>query len=395
MFRVFLPLFAVLFPLSLSLTAARADQAAGDAAWAAGDYAAARDEYSRLFQRDGNWAVAGRLAEIYLKGLAGEPDEQKGAFYLERAAMLGDRDAQQGIGEMYTQGRGVNRDYRAAARWYYEAALQGVTEAQKELALLYMSGRMIESTSGFGVMWADIARRNGVKGGDYLVTLAKHGTPPENIEAGLQLADDWFDFIKNGREDEESFTYHAPVEGPLNDSRFAPYMMYRPIPTALLPRYQLGCVSIDELSSRDIPPTIYAAAAACAQQGNYEQAANLRLLAEAYSIFDAQRVADKTAVAGIDVLQMDMMAALSPEVVREFTDYSKKIGWGSDEHRAFCSSLTLIGPPGYTPRYLVLFGLQAIRDPEADGLVANFDANATWQTIVTHYCRDLARATEQ
>jgi TPR repeat protein len=62
----------------------------------------------------------------------------------EKAAEIGNIDAQYRLATLYARGLGVPEDLRGASYWYERAALGGNTAARAELAQLYLSGRAMQ-----------------------------------------------------------------------------------------------------------------------------------------------------------------------------------------------------------------------------------------------------------
>lgn len=82
------------------------------------------------------------LGRWHYEGIGGAPQDYKIALYwIGKAAMRGDRNAQSILGYMYDSGIEVSRDYQWALHWFEKAAKSGDGLAQHNLAGVYFYGR--------------------------------------------------------------------------------------------------------------------------------------------------------------------------------------------------------------------------------------------------------------
>ena len=72
---------------------------------------------------------------------------------LEKAAELGDVDAQCNLGNMYVNGEGVSQNYTQAVKWYFMAAEQGNANAQYNLGYMYENGLGVSQDYSEAVRW--------------------------------------------------------------------------------------------------------------------------------------------------------------------------------------------------------------------------------------------------
>lgn len=84
--------------------------------------------------------------ELFFKGKEyyDSHDYEKSFELFEKAAMLGNSQAQYYLAISYTYGRGTGKSESAAIMWYKKAAMQSVAEAQKQLAYYYKYGLFVE-----------------------------------------------------------------------------------------------------------------------------------------------------------------------------------------------------------------------------------------------------------
>lgn len=81
------------------------------------------------------------LAHMYFYGIGTNPDNQKSAFFCEKAALYGNIEAQFKMGMIYLRGIGVKRDYFLAKKWFKQAAKRNHAYAQYLLGLIYLFGK--------------------------------------------------------------------------------------------------------------------------------------------------------------------------------------------------------------------------------------------------------------
>ena len=146
---------------------------------------------------------------------------------------------------------------------------------------------------------------------------------------------------------------------------------------------QLDCVDMSAITSSQTPPNIYTGVTKCIQQGNYEKAARLFYIASVYARLDAQRIVDRTARAGGQVLIINTFANFSPDQKTAFGAASNAL-LQPEQWQAWCSEFRKIGPPTYFPKYLVLHGLNAFSSPKPleNALIADFDMAGTWVKVL-------------
>ena len=161
---------------------------------------------------------------------------------------------------------------------------------------------------------------------------------------------------------------------------------------SLYPTRNLGCRPAKELDNRDTPADLFPGIVKCVKADHYQRAVLMLMMATAYANFDMLRVPDTT-THNVDMVLLDRTKKkLSKEQI-------KRLGRGlvstvkSDNKRGkVCAELERIGPPGYYPRYMVQFGIEAVtgfRTP--NGIVASFDATRAWRNTLTKdlHCKNL------
>lgn len=109
--------------------------------------AAQRNDYSEAFNiystlaNQGNSIAQANLGLLYLEGKGMPADDEKAAYWFQKAANQGNAHAQGSLGFMYSNGRGVPKNDAEAVRWYKSAADLGSSYAQGHLGIMYATGR--------------------------------------------------------------------------------------------------------------------------------------------------------------------------------------------------------------------------------------------------------------
>ena len=74
---------------------------------------------------------------------------------------------------------------------------------------------------------------------------------------------------------------------------------------------------------------------------------------------------------------------LGPAKLAKFTAAFREFAFdGSTRHRNFCDHMRKSGPSNYVPNYMIQHGIWAFTKPEAEPLLADFDAEKTWQDLL-------------
>ena len=146
----------------------------------------------------------------------------------------------------------------------------------------------------------------------------------------------------------------------------------------------LKCTTLDKMTSEDTPVDIYPAFADCVENGRYQEATSLFMLAGAYGAFDALRVSDVTAREAKTVLVMESMGAIDPAKKAAWNQALKAYIGGSGLAEG-CAAIRRLGPPTYYPTYMIQHGMAALNGNNPAPLVTPFDPVATWQTVQATY----------
>ncbi len=101
------------------------------------------------------------LANLYSKGLAGEKDKSKAAFWLNRAAENGHTAAQRELGKAYLWGNGIEHDPERALYWFKLAARDNDREAEFLIGIFYLGDGKRESDQASAMNWFKKAAASG------------------------------------------------------------------------------------------------------------------------------------------------------------------------------------------------------------------------------------------
>jgi hypothetical protein len=150
----------------------------------------------------------------------------------------------------------------------------------------------------------------------------------------------------------------------------------------------LSCVALDKIDNSVTPPDIFSGIAKCVEKGKFEKAGQLLYMARLYGIFDAKRVADKTAGQGITVLQMNTFSRVDKNKALKFQEYVNNVGTKENILASVCNHAEKIGYPAYHPKYMILHGIKAFTGIKGNGLDPSFDAAKTWQSMLNKNCQN-------
>lgn len=111
------------------------------------------------------------LAEIYLNGELGQPDTERGRYWLLKAAGQGKPEAQHRLGLLAASE--TPPDWTTAADWFAKAAAQDFVDSQYNLGVLYAEGKGVEE--------------NKIKAGQWFAKAAMKGNPDAALDYGIMV----------------------------------------------------------------------------------------------------------------------------------------------------------------------------------------------------------------
>jgi TPR repeat protein len=127
------------------------------------------------------------LGNMYYFGEGVLEDSKEAAKWFQKAADLGNSDAQYRLGDMYYLGEGVLEDSKEAAKWFQKAAEAGDADrlarerlARERLGEMYRDGEGVPQDNVLSYFWFSLSGR---ERDDSLRELEKRMTPEEIKEA--------------------------------------------------------------------------------------------------------------------------------------------------------------------------------------------------------------------
>lgn len=107
------------------------------------------------------------LGRKYVLGIGTKQDFKKGAYWLERAALQGNKKALHEYGKLFIEGKGVEKNPPAALQWLLLSADQNYVEAQYEVGMYYLKGLGGAVNKSNAMDWLKRASDKGHTGASY------------------------------------------------------------------------------------------------------------------------------------------------------------------------------------------------------------------------------------
>lgn len=142
--------------------------------------------------------------------------------------------------------------------------------------------------------------------------------------------------------------------------------------------FDIGCIDLAQVKNIYSPADLFKGSAACFRRGDGGRGASLFMTALAYSRYDVERVADRTAHQGFEVLKMSTFEPFSDEEKALFDGDIDAVSDDPEAWSGFCAQLRALGPPAYRPDYMILHGLHGTAAGD-NGLVPGFDPESAWR----------------
>ncbi len=160
---------------------------------------------------------------------------------------------------------------------------------------------------------------------------------------------------------------------------------------SLQPNFDLGCVSIKDVTNEMNPPALIYAAKKCMQQDQHQKAWALLTTGMGFAYYDLKRLADRSTQGARQVLLMNTFGDLTNAQREASQKVSKEIQADPEKVSAYCAELTRIGPPAYEPKWAILHGIGAYQEPRNGHYLTNVDAKALWEEILKNRCTSQQR----
>ena len=152
----------------------------------------------------------------------------------------------------------------------------------------------------------------------------------------------------------------------------------------------MPCTALQDITANDTPADMMAAIPRCLRDKRTTDAADLFTLAGVFADFDAQRVADRTAHGAYEALKANLVAEFDQLGKGPLTAFSlalqDRMSHADDYQTHLCLLARRLGPPRYTPTYMLSHGMSAFTGKDT-GLVPDFDAAAAWTTTQRNYLK--------
>lgn len=110
--------------------------------------------------------------------------------WFQKAALKGNKNAQNMIGQMYYDGDGVKRNYEEARSWFEKAAKQNHAEAQYMLGLIHYYGRGVQKNFTTAAQWFGKAAKQQYNAAQYMLGLINY--EGKGMKKNLTEAEKWF-----------------------------------------------------------------------------------------------------------------------------------------------------------------------------------------------------------
>jgi len=147
-----------------------------------------------------------------------------------------------------------------------------------------------------------------------------------------------------------------------------------------------GCVELSEVTNAHNPADIIIGLGKCIELKDFEKAAKLFAISGVYGTYDSYRVKDKTAHQALLVIQQNVLMHIDEEDANSLmASLEKTLAKDSKELAEVCEKIQEIGVPSYFPKYMIQHGIQAFTDNKGDGLVEDFDEQASWILALNNY----------
>jgi TPR repeat protein len=125
------------------------------------------------------------VGALFWKGIWGVPkNPAQQAKWWQRAADLGDLNAESGLGGLYLDGNGVPRDYAQAMKWSRVAAARGGSDAENNIGAMYARGEGVGVDYAEALKWFRLAARHGSKLAQKNIGIIEAALPAQHASAG-------------------------------------------------------------------------------------------------------------------------------------------------------------------------------------------------------------------
>ncbi len=163
-----------------------------------------------------------------------------------------------------------------------------------------------------------------------------------------------------------------------------------PVQAEALAPPPVSCLTKDAVTTLMDPPALYESMSVCLKTKNYKDAAFLYGVGGAYGRFDAFRVLDLTAhTEGSNALtEAFVKMMMSREDKTEFREAMLDETMRGEKHIEFCKALWTLGPPTYSPMYMIVKGHnEGIPHTIEGGMVKDLNTKSAWLKSINQVWR--------
>lgn len=155
---------------------------------------------------------------------------------------------------------------------------------------------------------------------------------------------------------------------------------------SLEPSADIGCVGMDQVTSKHNPPALIYAAKKCIRQDDYVKAWALFITGTGFANYDLKRLADRSTAGAKTVLIINAFSDLNDGQRVQMGQKLKAFQADAAKVKAYCSALTKIGPPTYEPQWAILHGLGVYQGPHDGPYRTDVDTKAVWAEVLDSRC---------
>lgn len=391
----------------------------------------AADDIDNLIREaeSGNADAKFRLVKSYSQGIGTPRDPDKARYWLSMAAENGHAEAQYRMGDAYFYGQGREVDHAKALQWYERSGDQGYGPAQSKAGYVNQMGHLLGGNAtlnlGKAVHWHQLAADKGEMGAQFRLGCLKYfgiGVAKDAVQADVlisaaankgqrgaqqfmqnngklsegelqKLCDIWpnaYSYVQKSKPSTES---NSVLEERLRNAQITERKLSNgaiitdvKFTGSLQPNFELGCISISEVTSQFNPPALIYAAKKCIQQEEYSKAQALLTTGTGFAYYDLKRLADRSTQGARTVLMMNAFADLTKEQRDKATKSIKEIESDPQQVSTYCAELTRIGPPIYEPLWAIRHGIGAYQEPRNGHYLINVDTKALWDEVLKTRC---------
>lgn len=154
----------------------------------------------------------------------------------------------------------------------------------------------------------------------------------------------------------------------------------------LKPTHHLKCIAPEDYQPEYSPADLATGLVECLKQNKLSEAGDLIVELQVRGRFDMERVKDRSAHQGVQVLLMSAISEAGARGQSRAEEAMEQFGGvGSPRHDAACKRMKAAGPPQHSASYMVQHGMAAFTGLDGDGLVVGFNPKKTWRETLSGF----------